>query len=171
MSGSGSRNVWVVGESRLSSATQNYTLAAYRWNGRAWVAPSMPAPRSGGAPGVVAQSSASVWLFAWQAKKSSRGFVLHWNGARWSEDVVPKSMPASDELATDGRGGLWAGAWAHWTGGRWVNTSPGASFTGGDAVNLLDMTRVPGQTTMWAVGVVSHTASSSTWDSLIAQYP
>jgi hypothetical protein len=56
-------------------------------------------------------------------------------------------MPASDELATDGRGGMWAGAWAH------------------------DMTRVPGRTTMWAVGVVSHTASSSTWDSLIAQYP
>lgn len=171
MSGSGARNVWLVGESRVSTVTENYTLAAYRWNGSAWVAPSMPEPRSGGAPDVTAQSSANVWLFAWQAKKSSRGFVLHWNGTRWSEDVAPGRMAASDGLATDGSGGVWAGALAHWTGSRWLNTSPGVSFVGTDAVNLHGLARVPGQTRIWAVGAVSHTASSSTWDSLIAQYP
>jgi hypothetical protein len=170
MSGSGARNVWVAGESRLSIVTYNYTLVAYRWNGSAWVAPSMPEPRSGGGPDVIAQSSANVWLFAWQATKSPRGVVLHWNGTRWSEDVAPGRMPVSDELATDGTGGLWAGPWAHWTGSRWLNTSPSTSFVGGDVLSLHALARVRGQSRIWAVGVVSHT-SSSTRDSLIAQYP
>lgn len=172
ISGSGARNVWVVGESRHSTVTGNYTLAAYRWNGSAWVAPSMPAPRGGGEPGITVQSSANVWLFAWQAKKSSRGFLLHWNGTRWREIVAPRQMPASDELVTDGSGGLWAGPWAHWTGIRWVNTSPSVSFVGvNNSYNLHGLARVPGRTRIWAAGLVSHTPSSSSWDSLIAQYP
>jgi hypothetical protein len=35
---------------------------------------------------------------------------MHWNGTRWSEDVAPRSMPASDELTTDGSGGGAGGA-------------------------------------------------------------
>ena len=65
-----------------------------------------------------------------------------------------------------------------WNGARgpldrhtWVNTEPGLAFTGTDAFALNALARVPGRSTLWAVGEVQHTPTSKVWDSLIARYP
>jgi hypothetical protein len=96
---------------------------------------------------------------------------MHGTG-RWSrEDVAPANLPTSGGLVTDGRGGAWTGGLVHWTGRRWVNATPGLSFTGTDAFALRGLTRVPGGSTWWAAGDVSRTPNSPVWDSLIARYP
>lgn len=171
MSGSAPGNVWAVAETGTTSLPGPYSLAAYRWSGSAWTAVSMPHPRATGPPDITVGSRRNVWLYAWQAKKSRRGFLLHWTGSAWHEDVAPANLPTEDGLVTDGSGGVWAGALAHWTGRRWVNTVPGLSFTGTDAFALRGLARVPGRSTLWAAGQVSRTSTSKVWDSLTARYP
>jgi hypothetical protein len=171
MSGSAPGNVWAVGEAGTTSPSGPYSLAAYRWNGSAWTAVSMPHPRATGAPDITVVSRSNAWLYAWQAKKPARGFLLHWTGSKWQQDVAPANLPTSDGLVADGSGGVWAGALAHWTGHRWVNTTPGLSFTGTDAFALRGLARVPGRSTLWAAGQVQRTSTSKVWDSLIARYP
>jgi hypothetical protein len=76
----------------------------------------------------------------------------------------------SQENLTDGRGGVWAG-WARWTGTRWVNTQPrGLAFAGTDSYGPSSYARIPGRTTLWAVGGVSRTPAAHVFDTLIANY-
>jgi hypothetical protein len=171
LSGSAPGNVWAVAENGATQLGQPYSLAAYRWTGSAWSAVSMPHPRAAGAPDITVVSRRNVWLYAWQAKKPQPGFLLHWTGSKWQEDVAPASLGTSDGLVADGSGGVWAGALAHWTGRRWVNTEPGYSFIGAGAFALRGLARVPGRSTVWAGGDVSRTPTSGIWDSLIARYP
>jgi hypothetical protein len=170
IAGSGAGNVWLVGETG-TGAPGPYRLVAYRWTGSRWKAVSMPHPRSTGPPDIAVASRRSVWLYAWQAKKSHRGYLLHWTGRAWREFVAPRNLPTEDGLVTDGSGGVWAGALAHWTGRTWVNTEPGLSFTGTDTFSLNGLSRVPGRSTLWAAGAVSRTPTSSVSDSLVARYP
>ena len=170
ISGSAPGNVWLVAETS-AGLPGPYTLLGYRWTGSSWKAVSMPHPRSTGPPMITVVSRSNVWLYAWQAKKSQRGYLLHWTGHAWREFVAPASLPTGDGLVTDGRGGVWAGALAHWTGRTWVNTEPGLAFTGTDAFALNGLARVPGRSTLWAVGDVQRTPTGKVWDSLIARYP
>lgn len=171
ISGSGASNVWLTGEAG-TGLPGPYTLVTYRWTGSRWAEVSMPRPRSEGPPVITVTSRRNVWLFAWQAKKSRRGYLLHWTGSSWREYVAPANLPAEDGLVTDGSGGVWAGALVHFTGGRWVDTVPGPAFVGGgNGFALRGLARVPGRSTLWAGGQVSRTPASSVWDSLIARYP
>jgi hypothetical protein len=170
ISGSAPGNVWLVGETS-AGLPGPYTLLTYRWTGSSWKAVSMPQPRSTGPPMITVVSRSNVWVYAWQAKKSRRGYLLHWTGSAWREFVAPAEMPTADGLVTDGSGGVWAGALAHWTGRTWVNAEPGLAFTGTDAFALNGLARVPGRSTLWAVGEVQRTPAGKVWDSLIARYP
>jgi hypothetical protein len=132
-------------------------VLTYRWTSSSWKAVSMPQPRSTGPPMITVVSRSNVRVYAWQAKKSRRGYLLHWTGSAWREFVAPAGMPTADGLATDGSGGVGAGALAHWTGRTWVNAEPGLAFTGTDAFALNGLARVPGRSTLWAVGEVQRT--------------
>lgn len=170
ISGSSADNVWLSAEGRATLDSTSYYLNAYKWNGSAWhFVSSMPTPRSKGSAGITVTSSGNVWLGAWLASDGD-GYVLHWNGSYWARHTAPTSVPTSDELVTDGHSGVWSGPWAHWTGSRWVNTTPGPSFAGDYGFNLRGLARIPGRTTLWGVGDVSRTSTSSVWDSLVAVY-
>ncbi len=111
-----------------------------------------------------------MWLYAWQATKSARGFLLHWTGSKWQDIDRAGRLGTSDGLVADGRGGVWAGALAHWTGRRWVNTEP-AILHRRRCVRAARAGPGAGRSTLWAGGDVSRTPASPVWDSVIARYP
>jgi len=40
-----------------------------------------------------------------------------------------------------------------------------------EQLDLRGLARIPGRTTVWGVGEVSHSPTSHIWDTLIARYP
>jgi hypothetical protein len=170
ISGSGASDVWAAGEGGATLAAQSsYSLVAFRWNGSAWKAVPMPHPHSSGWAGITVASPGNVWLAAWLAGQAGQGFALHWNGTRWQQYTVPKSIASNNAPVADGGAGVWLGSWAHWTGSHWVNTVPGPAFCT-DGCALAGLARVPGRTTVWGVGYTSRSASGTGWDSLIGVY-
>jgi len=84
VSASGHRNVWAAAD-----------CGVLRWNGQAWTATS-PVPIQGTDgyyySGIKAISAYDVWLsgFAWEdTTGNTRGFVQHWDGARWRLVTLP----------------------------------------------------------------------------------
>ena len=62
------------------------------------------------------------------------------------------------------------GAFAHWTGTKWLNTFQIASMPGSDGFALEDIAAIPGSASIWAAGSVGRSPSNHTQDSLIAVY-
>ena len=172
ISAAGAGHIWLVGEAGTSQLPGPYRLVAYQWSGQGWTSVRVPAPRSSGPPDLQVVSRSDVWLYSWLAAKPQRGYLLHWNGTGWRQIDAPAAIATSDGLITDGQGGVWAGPWAHWTGRRWLGTVPGPSFAGNlNSFDLRGLARIPGRTTVWGVGEVSHSPTSPIWDTLIARYP
>lgn len=172
LSGSGPGNVWAIGESNPSKNQRSYTLTAYRWNGTAWArVAAMPGPRASGQPGIDAASPASVWVSYWPATANLDAVALHWNGHTWQTIRSPQTVATSTDTVADGRGGVWLGPWAHWTGTRWVDTSPGLAFTGnGTSIGLAGLAVIPGTASLWGVGLVSPSPGSHVRNALIGAY-
>jgi hypothetical protein len=150
ISASGPDNVWVSG---FADRGSKQVVAAYRWNGRAWGAVSMPHPVFNDAgPYVTAVSPSNVWI-GWYDTTS--GHALHWNGHRWG--ALTASYYASPlNIVPDAEGGYWFGAQAILTGSTWTAEQvPG--FTG----DFGGVTRIPG-TTSFLLDAGVETGSSST---------
>lgn len=164
------RKVWTAGRNP-------YTGDPYltRYDGKSWkkvspgkYLPAAPANGWVGLSSVKALSANNVWYSGVVARGSQRtGFLLHWNGKKWSRPATPKGwVPGGIE--GDGNGGLWisgAAAKAPATGvalsvvrhrspsGAWYTSSP----AGG---SLYSFTRVPGTRTLWAGGEIRDKAQS-----------
>jgi hypothetical protein len=136
ISASAANNVWLSGYAWSGS---KQVAAAYRWDGRAWHAVSMPHPvLNNGGPSVTALSPANVWI-GWE---DTRAHTLHWDGHQWHALTTPTYVDANTyEAVPDGKGGYWFGAQAILTGSTWTNVQvPG--FSGGLGL----VTRIPGTT-------------------------
>ncbi|WP_106397840.1 hypothetical protein [Actinocorallia populi] len=142
-----------------------------RWDGKRWTK-----VRVGALPERVkgqrveldlleARSPKEIWLTAarYSNKTSAVTYLLRWDGERWRRERVPlPSVHSSiDRIASDGRGGLWAiGSgrgllqgvdgpgepllYHRLPSGKWRSVKNGGAFS--------DMARVPGTTSLWAVG-------------------
>lgn len=81
-----------------------------RWNGRTWTPTSpVPIPGTDGYyySGIKAISAYDVWLsgVAWDGKTGhTRGFVQHWDGARWRLVALPALGDEFDISGIDARG-------------------------------------------------------------------
>lgn len=81
-------DAWAFGGS-FTDASDGYPVAAH-WNGRRWQAAALPAGLHGWIHAVGASSPTDVW-----AASYLNGFVLHFNGVRWS---VAKRLSASRQI-------------------------------------------------------------------------
>ena len=173
MAGSASGNVWVVGEfggDPTPPATPGRPVS-FRWNGKSWRATSMPRPLSFFPASIDVVSRRNVWIGARKATSSGPGpgYALHWNGIRWRRISAPSRLNTVGPVLADGVG-VWLGPDAHWTGKRWINTTPGHSFAGGRTVGIDRMALIPGTRSIWAVGAVGVNQSALTFRGLIAIY-
>jgi hypothetical protein len=147
-------NVWAFGNRDDGSAGM-----ILHYDGSSWQ--SVPPPAGVGPSSAAVISRTDVWIGGQEGctGTSCTTDMYHWNGAGWSTAyTLPELINAMSGMA-------------HWTGHRWVNSTPGLSFTGTDAFPLRGLARVPGRSTLWAGGQVQRTPTSKVWDSLIARYP
>jgi hypothetical protein len=126
-------DAWIFGST--DSAGNEGQPVAEHWNGRAWKRVGLPAGLTGSVFAASAASPADIWAVSQQS-----GWVLHWNGARWSVALRLKESgyPAHFTGVTDlGRGNVWVfggvdntltdlvgfGTW-HFNGRTWTHLSP-----------------------------------------------
>jgi hypothetical protein len=125
---------------------------------------------------VAAAPNGRLWLGTRLPTKAAPLTIFHWTGKAWTRIGIPATVGAAPlipeaNLAYDGENGVWWGAFAHWTGSKWVSTYPWAAPAFGLYGYGLDaVTAIPGSATIWGAGVISQTPTSTTNDSLVAVY-
>ena len=130
-------NIWVSGYMYSGSKT---VAAAYRWDGSAWHAVSMPHPVLDTGATVTAVSTSNVWIGYTRGEASPDSYALHWDGHAW-HPVTGSYYASSGDIVADGKGGYWFGAQVILTGSTWTDEQvPG--FTGGFGFPV----RIPGTT-------------------------
>lgn len=75
----GKNNAWALGGTDLTEATGAGRPVAVHWNGRGWSGVGMPAGVTSFIFAASASSASNIWAVTFLG-----GYVLHWNGARWS---------------------------------------------------------------------------------------
>lgn len=145
----GKSDAWAFGGTALSGGTgASGTPVAEHWNGRTWRGSPLPRGLSDTIEAASAASASDIW-----AVTHFGGYVLHWNGARWS---LAKRLPGAGQLtgvtalsASDvwvfGGGGFTGGlgTW-HFNGRVWQQWKGNASgLEKGSAVSPSDI---------WATG-------------------
>ncbi len=163
-SASSRHSIWALIGGGPQTATANILL---RWNGSQWNQVSMTASLASSTRlySVLAVGGGSAWTGGGTPPRTTgpTGVAALWDGSGWQVSrlrrMLTPAVNAEFSLARDGQGGAWAAAGgfgpAHWqlwhyTGGQWMlpvnlNTTGTRAFLGG-------LARVPGTTSMWAVG-------------------
>jgi len=179
-------DVWAAatagqGTSGVGASTSNASVLLH-WTGASWQ--SIPVPRTVSVSAVAGTSAHSAWVTGGLPGKGPGGLTYvagaaYWNGSRWTTTTDPAAdaqFPRTgylDELTSvvsDGNGGLWAAAepyppilsslpgqaslW-HYANGRWTGVQLGQF---GD-INLFQLARAPGTTSIWAAGTAVNSAS------------
>jgi hypothetical protein len=156
IAGSAATNVWVSAYKgdggKLNELRMHFY--AYRWTGSAWRAAATPHPLSVGClPEIDTTSPRDVWMTTCAERGAKRGLVLHWTGHSWRQIW---NLTGFGPLI-DGKLGVWLGPTLRWTpdgiGGAGLPLhNEGFSFP--------SVTRVPGTTTLLAVGETFTNASA-----------
>lgn len=147
----------------IYTGTGSGTARLVRWNGRRWNAVKLPASFGGRrfAPcAVYARSASDVWAGGSVPSGASgtASGLAHWNGRRWATVILDADTALEPSgIAADGTGGMWilpglsSTPWKlwHYTGGRFTTVT-----VSGDPL-LAQLARIPGSTSVWAVGSAS----------------
>jgi hypothetical protein len=148
LAGSSSANVWASGYKGDGGKLNELQLRfyAYRWTGSAWSAVPMGHPVSRGCmPEIDTTSERDVWMTTCAQRRKESGLLLHWNGRKWQQVW---NLPGEAPII-DGRVGVWLSPTMRWTPhGVGIAELP----TDGDSISFPDVIRVPGTTTLLAVG-------------------
>lgn len=171
-------DVWAVGRV-ADEADETGRPYAARFDGSTWhtVTPPQILGKEGRLVAVLPLAADDVWLTGYTEENEVRKDTsFHWDGTSWQEHTLPAGarfggglyhdtdfaprhefIYEPDGLIEDGAGGLWAVGREtgspeprilHYTGGSWraEATVPGVQG------RINGITRVPGTTTLWAVG-------------------
>jgi hypothetical protein len=117
---------------------------------------------------IKAFSNTNVWVTASAfTGNTEASYLLHDNG-KWTRYKIPWSLSPTSGLASDGAGGMWLTALAPSSGQMYVvhRTAKGvwsrASIVGVNKGDVQDLARLPGTSSLWAVGQkLTKTGSSS----------
>ena len=150
VSASGKASAWAVGGTDLSGATRG-APAAERWNGKTWHTAALPTGLTGALGAVSTPAQNDAWAVSQQT-----GYVLRWNGTKWSVAKQFKEPPLAKELTgvtAFSPTNVWVfgapganpgfGTW-HLSGTTWHQvTGPGGEISTASALSSADM---------WAIG-------------------
>jgi hypothetical protein len=188
-------DIWVLGATAATAATNNPRTILMHWDGTRWSTVTAPAAT---APGdvvvnnqdLVATGPHDAWLVRQTQHSNADGQpvitgagLLHWDGSGWSQTAIP--VPAQTgvgAMAQDGAGGLWLATAApapaytqtfyHYAGGHWSRAAvPGTQTTvhGSTRVTLTGLAWIPGTRKLWAFGdmLTGDAAGATPSDGLI----
>jgi hypothetical protein len=149
--GAGTRP-WLVGTASGNARRQ----AVYRWNGSNWLRQSAPG-RAAAQIVAVAAPGTRLWVAA-EARSSGPWRLFELTGTQWSKLRTPGDFaPATAGWPVyDGRDGFWDGQY-HWTGMRWLNTTPGTPSQPRwlNSFWYENQAPVPGTSSVWAAVLVN----------------
>jgi hypothetical protein len=177
IAGAGS-HAWLLtltGLRRLSTGDPTGSPVIYRATGSTLARVTAPGRRIWDAPQLAASPGGQLWIQGSPGYNRNVTLLFHWTGRAWTSAKVPAAVSSQpliveDPLTYDGHDGVWMGAFAHWTGTKWLNTFQIASMPGSDGFALEDIAAIPGSASIWAAGSVGRSPSNHTQDSLIAVY-
>lgn len=179
-------DVWAAatggpGTSGVGQSTSDGSVLLH-WTGASWQ--SIPVPRNVNVSAVAGMSAHGAWVTGSLPGKGPDGLKLvagaaFWNGARWTTTADPAAdagfpqtgyIDGLTSAVSDGHGGLWAAAepyppvlsslpgqaslW-HYANGHWT----GVQLSQLGDINLFQLARAPGTTSIWAAGTAVTTAS------------
>lgn len=152
---SGRLNAWATGIAGGNGSPASGRPIAARWHNGAWQVSRLPSGLSGLLIAVSTDSASDAWTVS-----ADGGYVLHWNGTRWSvarrwhEGALPRELTG---VTAFGPRDVWVfggpgadpglGTW-HFNGSSWTNvaTGPGAGIVEASALSPANM---------WAIGSAS----------------
>jgi hypothetical protein len=157
----GRHDVWAFGGSNSANSSTEHPVAVH-WNGRHWRSSALPGGLTDQIIAASAPSGSDIW-----AVSLFGGYVLHWNGTRWT---VARRFKESGQLAQEltgvtafSRSNVWVfgapggnpglGTW-HYNGRTWTQQ-------GGAADGVLDVS-ARSSSNMWGIG-----SQNSPQDSLV----
>jgi hypothetical protein len=117
-------------------------------------------------PQIAASPTGRAWVLDRGLGKRGRAAVYAWDGGHWSRHLVPRAVFfGSWGFTYDGRAGVWLGPYTHWTGTRWVVTSPSGPSA---QYELMFIAPIPHTSSAWAVGFNSARPGTRRYRGLIA---
>ncbi|MEV0594735.1 hypothetical protein [Nonomuraea cavernae] len=134
--------------------------------------PETPEIPLGALNGISQVSSSDVWAVGTihsHGDHGNRPLVMRWDGSKWSRVQVPITRGELYDVVASGTGDVWVGGidadhagqalFLHFDGTGWTREYSPPMRTGASVedeednrINRLGITRVPGTTTLWAVG-------------------
>lgn len=140
---------------------------AYRWNGTRWVRWPVPKTPVDGFASIGMDSARDIWIGAGTGNGIA-GFVMHWNGHRWTR--TPSFWDANNCVVPDRHGGVWLGNYAHWTGRKWIDALNWAAPIKGIGAPML--AKIPGTPgSYWGSGGVSVSTTGGEYPGVMRYGP
>jgi hypothetical protein len=147
---SGGSRVWVLSEPSADSPTSTGKAQAYESTGAGLHQIASPGRRLGIFPQLAASPKGQVWILDGDTGSHARQALSYWNGRKWSTQLIPNRFDfGSWGFVFDDQDGVWLGPYTHWTGRKWVATSPSGPT---EAYELMEVAPVPRSASAWAVG-------------------
>jgi hypothetical protein len=163
--------VWILSQQALRGGTLGSSVPQFYYSDASGVRElTTPRGRIGVFPQIAASPSGQLWLLAPGLSRHRFGAVDYWNGTRWTAHQIPDRNDfsfGSWGFAYDDHGGVWLGPYLHWTGRRWIATTPPGPTR---SFELMYVAPIPGSSAAWAVGFNSARPGSRASRGLIALY-
>jgi hypothetical protein len=165
------RHVWILAQVAIRNLDrpQMSSLAAiYSGDAKGLHRVTAPSGRMSADPNLAAAPGGQLWLLA--PGLHSSGAVDYWNGRSWARHRIPTATDiyfSQSEFTFDDHHGVWLGPYVHWTGSRWISTSPHGPT---QAYALISVAPIPGLASAWAVGANGARPGTRAYRGLIALY-
>jgi hypothetical protein len=174
-------HAWLLTETHLRNYLSDDPTGlpvVYRATGGTLQRVTSPARRVWDFAQIAAAPNGRLWIEANPGNNKNADLLFYWNRRAWTDARIPAQvgsnpalpLSAAGPLTYDGRNGVWAGPYAHWTGTKWINAFQVLDMPLADGFGIIAIAAIPGSASIWGVGSVYRTPTSHTLDPLIAVY-
>ena len=144
----GGTHLFGIAVTDFRPADQTFVPVLYERAHRSWRRLGVVSQRLSD-PLLTGSSASDMWIWGHLTGRGAPGVLYHWNGTWLQQVPVPAGLLTTDVLTPDGRGGIWAGPYAHWTGRKWISLRADAKRLDGAVTALAPIANT---SSTWLVG-------------------
>jgi hypothetical protein len=144
----GGNHLFAIAVTAFRLADQTFVPVLYERAHASWQRLAV-VPQRLSDPLLTGSSTNDVWIWGHLTGRANPAVLYHWNGTSLQQVPVPAGLLTTDVLTADGRGGVWAGPYAHWTGTKWISLRADAKRLGASVTALAP---IAGTGSTWIVG-------------------